>query len=241
MLNLYVQALLCPLYYIGFFNKRTLRLRERISEGNDIYSFICTSEKPFSWNAGQHGVFSFPDKYVEGKTWRAFSIASSPEEGVMRIATIIKENPSGFKKHLLALEQGESIVMRGPFGEFRTSPKMKHIIGIAGGIGITPFRAIIKSIASNTLRNTKLTLIYSALGAHTFRKEFDTALTHPNIEIIYTDTPGEVNAELKKLVTLHKNTAYYFISGSPEMIGALRSSLRSQGTTKIVSDSFKGY
>jgi ferredoxin-NADP reductase len=238
MLELIIRALLHPLDYIGFFRKRTLVLKERIDEGNNIYSFVFTSDTHFTWKAGQHGVFSFPHKKVSGKTWRAFSIASAPEEGVVRITTIIKDEPSDFKRQLLALTPGETITLHGPFGEMYVRPHMKHIIGIAGGIGITPFRALIYALHEGSL-DTKLTLIYSAIGVHTYKTAFD-ALQHKNIRIIYTHTPQEVEHELSALTSQHKG-ATYFLSGSPGMITALRKALIRQGIKDIVNDTFKGY
>lgn len=240
MEHIFIRALLHPFDYIGFFNRRTLILQKTVSEGNDIYSFVFKPEKLFSWKAGQHGVFSIPHKKVTGKTWRAFSIASAPEEGVVRIATIIKSEPSDFKKTLLGLEVGDTVILHGPFGEMYVTPSVKHIVGIAGGIGITPFRALIQSIAGGAT-DTKLTLIYSAVGGHTYRNEFNALLPHPNIEIIYTSTPEEVNLALEKQTTHFGNGAHYFISGSPRMIEALRKTLVEKGIRTIVNDSFKGY
>ncbi len=240
MPSLLLRALLHPFDYIGVFNKRTLILIETISEGNDIYSFIFKPEKPFSWKAGQHGIFTIPHRRISGKTWRAFSIASAPEEGVVRIATIIKSEPSDFKKTLLGLKVGETVTLHGPFGEMYVKRTMKQIVGVAGGIGITPFRALIMAIASGTI-DTKLTLIYSAVGGHIFKNEFDTALAHPNIQIIYTNTPEEVNDVLSSQVALHQNSAHYFISGSPRMIEAIKKTLEEKGVRNIVNDSFTGY
>jgi ferredoxin-NADP reductase len=239
MLELITRALLHPLDYIGFFRKRTLVLKEHIDEGNNIYSFVFTSDTPFTWKAGQHGVFSFPHKKVSGKTWRAFSIASAPYEKVVRIATVIKDEPSDFKRQLLALTPGETITLHGPFGEMYVRPHMKHIVGIAGGIGITPFRALIHALHEGSL-DTKLTLIYSAVGSHIYKSKFDEILPHKNIRIIYTHTPQEVEHELSALTSQYKD-ATYFLSGSPGMITALRKALIRQSIKDIVNDTFKGY
>jgi ferredoxin-NADP reductase len=241
MFDFIIRAFRHPIDYSSMFNKRILILQEIIRESADIYSFIFKPIIPCTWKTGQHSVFYFPHTKIIGKTWRAFSIASAPEEGVIRIATIIKENPSDFKKHLLSLEQGDTLIMNGPFGEFHTSEKITQIVGIAGGIGITPFRALIKSIASGAIANTKVTLIYSAVGAHTFKNEFDQFAQNPTIEIIYTSTPEEVNQALDAQVALHQDSATYFVSGSPGMIGAIRTSLKTKDIKKIVSDPFKGY
>jgi ferredoxin-NADP reductase len=241
MFDFIIRALLHPFDYGALFQKHILVLQEIKRESDDIYSFAFKPEFLCTWKAGQHGVFSFPHTKITGKTWRAFSVASSPEEGVIRIATIIKENPSDFKKHLLALEQGDTLIMNGPFGEFHTNKGIKQIVGIAGGIGITPFRALIQSIASGTIPNTNITLIYSAVGAHTFKKEFEQWAHNEAIEIIYTTTPEEVNTALDSQIALHKNSATYFVSGSPGMISAIRTLLKTKGIRKIVSDPFKGY
>jgi len=241
MSNVFLRALLHPMQYKGVFKKRTLILREIICESETIYSFIFTMPEPFVWNAGEHGILTFPSTHIIGKKWRAFSIASSSDENALRISTIITENPSDFKKHLLLLEQGSKMALHGPFGEFTLSKKTRRIVGIAGGIGITAFRALITDIISGKIQNTTLTLIYSAIGSYTFKEEFDLLLPHPSVEIIYTRTPEEVNKELNTQVTQHKNSAHYFISGSPRMIEALRTSLQSKGITQIINDSFKGY
>jgi NAD(P)H-flavin reductase len=222
------------------FYTHELTLTETTEVSPNIFTFVFIPKKTLHWKAGQHAVFSFPGTPIEGRGWRAFSIASSPEENEIRIATIIKGEPSAFKKVLRALQPGEKITMHGPFGEMYIKPSMKHIVGIAGGIGITPFRALIKSIAAGKAQDTTLTLIYSAQGDYTFKEEFD-ALTSPHIHIIYTRTPEEVNTALTSLVSEYKNSASYFVSGSPGMIGTLRKTLQEKGVKDIVNDSFKGY
>lgn len=241
MWDVILRALRDPLDYILVLNRRTLILQEIIQESEEIFSFIFKPKKPCVWKAGQHGIFFFTDKKIQGKWWRAFSIASSSHEGVIRISTIIKSEPSNFKKNLKAMKPGEELIMHGPFGEFHTSNKISRIIGIAGGIGITPFRALIKDISLGVITDTKLTLIYSAIGTYTFKQELDTTLTHPAVSIIYTSTPEEVNSALSLQIDEHGNSASYFISGSPGMIGALRKTLKQQGIRHIVNDSFKGY
>lgn len=240
MLDVIIRALRDPLDYIPVLNRRTLVLQEVIQESDEIYSFIFKPKKPFTWKAGQHGIFTLPHTRIEGKFWRAFSIASSSQELAVRISTIIKEEPSDFKKHLKALRKGDEITMHGPFGEFHTSDKISRIVGIAGGIGITPFRALLKDIASGVITHTELTLIYSA-EVYTYKEELDQLAKHPSITIIYTATPEEVNAELDAQIEKLGNCASYFISGSPGMVMALRKKMKNAGIKHIVNDSFKGY
>jgi ferredoxin-NADP reductase len=241
MWDVIFRALKHPFDYLPVLNRRTLVLQETIQESEEVYSFMWKPVRPLQWKAGQHGIFYFPATKIEGKFWRAFSIASSSHEGVVRISTIIKGEPSSFKKNLLSLKPGAKILMHGPFGEFHVTPRVTRMVGIAGGIGITPFRALIKDISLGVIADTSLTLIYSSLGTYTFRDELEILAKHPSITIIYTTTPEEVNAALDGLVTEHGNSASYFVSGSPGMIGAIRKSLKMKGIRHIINDSFKGY
>lgn len=241
MWDVITRALRHPFDYAPIINRQTLQLQQRIQESEDIYSFIFTPSRPLRWKAGQHGIFYFPGTLFAKRFWRAFSIASSSQEGVVRISTIIKPEHSDFKQRLLSMQIGETIFMQGPFGEFHTSNRISRIVGIAGGIGITPFRALIKDIASGIIPETHLTLIYSAIDSYTYKDEIDALAQHPSIEIIYTHTPDEVNKALDAQIQLNGNSASYFISGSPGMIGALRKACKEKGVRRIVNDPFRGY
>jgi ferredoxin-NADP reductase len=240
MLDVIIRALRDPLDYLPVIHRRTLLLQEIKQESEEIYSFIFKPKKPFTWKAGQHGIFMFTKTKIEGKFWRAFSIASSSQELQVRISTIIKDEPSDFKKKLRAMQIGDEFIMHGPFGEFHTSNKISRIIGIAGGIGITPFRALLKDIASGVITHTSITLIYSA-ATYTFKDELEQLEKHPCITIMYTTTPEEVNAALEAQIEKVGNSASYFISGSPGMIVAIRKKCKASGIKHIVNDSFKGY
>lgn len=242
MLNVISRVCQHPMAYSGICRTVDLQLKSRIQESDNIYSFIFTTDQLPSWKAGQHSIFTLPEHNVTGKSYRPFSVASAPHEGVIRIGTIISDEPSSFKQNLLSLQEGQMVRMHGPYGEFYIRSKMKQIIGIAGGIGITPFRSIVADLSQHK-SETPLTLIYSAQpGLHTYKDELDEwTKDRPNLNIIYTNTSDEVNAELDKLVTEHKNNAHYFISGSPGMITAIKKNLSSKGVKNIVNDPFKGY
>lgn len=244
MLDVLLRALRHPISYGKIYRVTNLTLKEKVHEMGDIYSFIFTAEHLPHWRAGQHAIFTIPDKPVEGKAWRAFSVASAPHENEIRIGTIVSAEPSSFKQHLSSLEPGDKVRMFGPFGELYVQNKIRQVIGVVGGIGITPFRSIISDLSLHR-KDIKLTLIYSARASqHTYRGPLEKwCAQNSNIEIIYIATPEEVNAELEKQVATHKNNADYLLSGSPKMIEALRNKLNELGITKnhVLNDPFKGY
>ena len=244
MYNLILRFIRHPLDYSHILKITSLTLLEKIDEGNNVYSFIFTAPKLPNWQAGQHAIFTFPNHKIEGKSWRAFSIASAPHESVIRISTIISDTPSDFKMKLQQLQIGENIRMFGPFGEMYIRPKIKKVVAIAGGIGITPFRSIICDLAKKQ-SNLSFTLIYSARERnYAFYQNLEQwCVDNPNIKIIYTETSEEVNQELEKQILQHKNNAHYLLSGSPGMIEALCNKIRSLHVkaSRILNDPFKGY
>lgn len=232
-----------PIDYSQVWRTTDLAFKEKRLENDNVYSFIFTADRLPRWHAGQHAIFTLPGKKIAGKIWRPFSVASAPEENAIRIGTIIPPEPSSFKQQLMSLAAGEKIRMHGPFGEMYLRPEIKKAVAIAGGIGVTPFRSIIASLAHGR-NNLPFHFIYSASGAHTYRDELETwAASLPNLHMTYTATPEEVNAELEKQIAIHGNSAHYLISGAPGMIRAIRETLSNHGIKKnhILNDPFKGY
>lgn len=244
MSHVFLRALQHPIDYSGYFRKNVLTFSEHFVETSGLHTFIFTAPKLPHWKAGQHGIFTLTDPTSGKKERRIFSIASAYHEGVIRIGTDISEHPSSFKQQLLALKTGATIEMRGPFGEFHVRKNQKRIIGIAGGVGITPFRALLHEMTF-TACTTPLTLIYGAPPTkHTYFSEFeDLKNKNSHLSLICINTPEEVNAHLMQCIQTYKNNATYFISGSPRMIDALKHTCQSNGihTWNIVNDPFKGY
>jgi ferredoxin-NADP reductase len=231
-----------PLDYFGIVTLHKLILLRVEQKSEKIFSFVFSIPEGLTWKAGQHGVFWFIGGGIKGNNWRAFSIASTPEENELRIATIISDTPSDFKRKLKTLVPGDSIEMQGPFGEFHLHDDMKEVIGIAGGIGITPFRALLKSVVRGDKPAIHITLIYSAAqGLYTFKKELDQYAESSQIDIVYTETPEEVNQALDEQVVACGKDAAFFISGSPGMVNALRKSCFDKGAVRVISDPFNGY
>jgi ferredoxin-NADP reductase len=241
MINLAVRALTHPRDYLPILRKHTLTFIEQRPAGDSYHSFIFKPEQPLTWQAGQHGILSVPTS-KQDKGWRPFSVASAPQEGVIQIGTLLPEPHSEFKEVLLNLTPGSTVTFRGPYGEFHASEKPQQIVGIAGGIGITPFRSIAHAIAHNQLTHTRLHLIYATKDSYPYRNELDTWATQSDqLCISYTRTPEETQAAISNQWNIYGNTADYFISGSPGMITGVKQHCSRLGVRNIVNDPFKGY
>jgi len=244
MLDLLLRFLQHPLDYLPILQTTNLSFIDFIKEDTDYYSFNFRANNLPNWKAGQHAIFTMPQQKITGQTWRVFSVASASYEDMIKIGTIIPEPHSDFKDHLLHLKSGVQIKMHGPFGEMYVRPYMKNIVAIAGGIGITPFRSIMADLTQKK-SDTKFTLIFAASeNKYIYKSELETwKQINPNLDIIYTDLPTETNAALDKILSTDNSDKYFFISGSPGMIVAMRRELRSRriATSQIFNDSFNGY
>ena len=98
------------------------------------------------FNPGQFAFFSFQSEKVSEES-HPFSIASSILEDNIRITI---KNLGDYTAELVNLKVGDGVLIDGPYGYF-SYKKVKNInqIWIAGGIGITPFLSMARSLERN--------------------------------------------------------------------------------------------
>ena len=217
------------------FQKHRLIFEGKRKETGNIMSFVFRPEKPLNWKPGQHGILSFGRARLEGGSWRGFSIASAPYEGVVMISTRIPERPSAYKQALMNLEPGDAITMRGPFGPFYIDDPSRPVVFIAGGIGITPYRSMILSLLKNNRKGTgTIRLLYADdKKEYAYTDELGTAVaTEGFVEINYMGSREELSDEIAKAVNEYGNSASYFISGPGSMIKAVKHKLKDYGIGK---------
>ena len=120
---------------------------------------------------------------------------------------------------------------------------------IAGGIGITPFRSMIKYAFDQKLK-TPITLIYSNSDENfPFKKELDQWQNDlPNLTIHYLNTTETGRLGKEKLTSLINSTFYilhstFYLAGPPKMVDDFEKMLLDLGVdeTNIRYDRFDGY
>jgi ferredoxin-NADP reductase len=76
---------------------------------------------------------------------RYFTIASAPTEDDVRLGVKFNPEPSAFKEALSTMKPGDTIFASGLAGDF-VMPRDPHrrLAFLAGGIGITPFRSMLR-------------------------------------------------------------------------------------------------
>jgi len=207
--------------------------------GDDYYIFDFKIPKGITFKEGQYGVFVHVDKEIEGRKVRAFSIASSNNEDVFKIATKIIENPSDFKIKMRELKIGDTMTFNGPMGSFILKEDF-HSVFIAGGIGITPIRGILKQIEELSY-NKESVLIYSEpRNVYPFKEEFDNMYF---LDKHYKNNVENTQEAIVLALDKYANKAYYYIAGSPRFVGGIKEQLMNNGIGEknIKFDRFSGY
>ncbi|MEK7112770.1 MAG: FAD-dependent oxidoreductase [Patescibacteria group bacterium] len=238
-----------------------LKLVENKKEAKETKSFFWESEKPVKYLPGQYFYFTLPSlKYPDPRgATRHFTLSSSPTEGnLLRNTTRIRPD-SGYKKTLDELEIGATIEGEGPNGEFilDENEKGSHIF-LAGGIGITPFRSMIKYAVDKNL-NTQIHLIYSNSIPEeiTFGGELENwAKSWPNLKLdmaitkpeessqpSWSGLTGRIDEKLIQKLVSDFNDKVFWVCGPPLMVDAMEQSLGKLGLSagKLRSEKFTGY
>lgn len=228
--------------FTGILKKNTVTIHSIENVFDDIYVIELNFPNKLTWVAGEHGVFTLPDRKVSGKPFRPFSVASIPEEGKMIIATGANEPTSSFKQELFDLSVGDRVTVRGPFGWFKVKDQTSPIVLISTGIGITPMRALIKQLENDQSR--PIILVYASNTHYLFKDFFDeVAHKNKNFTPIYTSHKEDTIKGYTDLAKTLENDAYYFVAGKSGTIKSTKDELKSAGIkrSRIVTDPYYGY
>ena len=147
--------------------------------------------KPLPYfRAGQYISLKLP---MEGsQVTRSYSICSSPKEALEgSYAITVRSNPGGFVADRLLQEkkQGDKVIASAPQGFFYYEDlrDAKHVIGLAGGSGITPFLSMARALTDG-IEDFTLTLLYGSRTEEEilFRGELDEiARVCPKVNVIH--------------------------------------------------------
>jgi predicted ferric reductase len=138
--------------------RHRLRVRSIVEEAQGVVSIYihgrALEELPV--RAGQFFRFRF---LAPGLRWQVhpFSLSAAPNGEYLRIT--VKE-VGGFTRSLRHLTPGTRVLVDGPYGVFTAVRRRRpRSLLIAGGIGVTPLRALIEEMPQ---RKQSLTLLYRA-------------------------------------------------------------------------------
>ncbi len=217
--------------------KLFLTLKEKIKIAPNIYDFIFSSNKKINFEPGQYMEWTLPQADPDSRGNRRYlTLASSPTEADIRIGVKYYDSPSSFKQQLL--KSGGTIVASQLAGDFvLPKDKKEKLVLVAGGIGVTPYRSMIKYLKdTNELRD--IILIYINRSADEI--VYKDVLEYVKTMYINTSETGHLSSEkIINDIPDYLNRTWY-ISGPHAMVNAIEKMLNEMKVKKIKTDFFPG-
>ncbi|MEY2398639.1 MAG: hypothetical protein QOJ00_1813, partial [Actinomycetota bacterium] len=216
-----------------WFNARhQLRVEAVRGEANGVTSIYITGRRleEIKAEAGQFFLWRF----LVGTGWakaHPYSLSAAPNGRFLRITVKDLGDDSARLQHLKA---GVRVFAEGPYGTFTAQRRTQRRVAlIAGGIGITPLRALMETLPAAP---GDVTLLYRAAtdGDAAFRRELDQLAKRRGFELrmfVGTDIGDDQTDQLgvpalrRHLPDIAKRDV--FVCGPPAMLTALRRRLRS--------------
>lgn len=218
---------------------------QRVEPVNDT----CVSiffERPigFEYEPGDWVDLNFPDGNPNGGI--TYSLSSSPTEDILSIT--FKLGISPFKRRLQSLVSDDEMYI-SQYGNdygFHLKENRSSVL-IAGGIGIAPFRSMLKEMNDTDNKNNVQLLYLNKAPSVIFATEINLWRKRlSNIEVQYIDTNQLSRKKREKMLSglIDKNAHHYFIAGPEGMVEATEHFLIDDmgiNPKDIRIDSFGGY
>lgn len=224
---------------------------ETKQETHDIKSIKLGLKEKIDYKPGQYFIVELNIDDLENT--RSLSIASSPTEDFLLFSTKISQ--SAFKQKFNELEVGETVKLQGPMGVFVLKEDVKEIMLLGGGIGITPFRNMIKYAGDKKL-SIKLTLLYSnKTPVDIVYKDEWNVFEEENLNLTVVNTvtdyqgadwngrKGRINEAMIREFCNDINNTIFYICGPPGMVDGLSNLLKTMNvpSQNIKIEKFVGY
>lgn len=229
--------------------------KREVAEGTLFVVFDLLGEE-VDFVPGQYFWVELPDRGFSDDRGlrRHFSVCTSPtDRGVLGHATRLRD--SAFKQTLAALEVGDEVGVEQPKGDFHLPEETDRPYAfVAGGIGITVFRCMLRYIADLGLPH-RVTLVYSnrdraAAAFLDELEELERRCSGLRLVLTMTDDPeweGETRlvdeAMLRDVLGEEFEETTFLVAGPPGMVDGVVETLESAGLPgdQIRPDRFSGY
>jgi len=238
-----------------------LPLSDRREVAERTLEFRFVKPRGMTFKAGQFMDLTLidpPETDAEGNT-RGFSINSAPHEPDLIFTTRLRD--TAFKRVLRSMPLGTGMRIEGPFGNFTLhNNKDRPAVLLAGGIGITPFRSIVRRAAHEKMRH-RIVLFYVNRRPEDapyldelsrFEREnpsFTFVPTMTRLRDSHASWTGETGHLDGSMILRYlrlsdpQATAIYYVAGPPRMVAGLHEMLNTIGIDDddIRMEDFAGY
>jgi ferredoxin-NADP reductase len=233
--------------------RATVAEKREVAKGTLLVLF-AVEDYP-DYRPGSYFWVELPDRGHEDEKGlrRHISLVTSPtDQGVVGLATRLREK--AFKQTLAELELGDEVQVEEPKGSFLLPEDTEvEYVFVAGGIGITVFRSMLRYIGATGLPY-RITLVYSNRDRESAAfldeiEELESRIDGLRVILTMTDDDGwegerrRLDADVIAELVGGLDGKQFLVAGPPEMAQAVADALLGAGLPedRVVVDKFSGY
>ncbi len=245
-------------YSVSLRRRLTLVLKSKQEIATGTYEFIFDPGCTVAFKAGQYLEWTLPHAKPDDRgNRRYFTVASSPTERNLHLGVRYGDTCSSFKRALMNLEPGGHLTAGQLAGDFTLpADTTLPLVFIAGGIGITPFRSMIKYLLDKKesrdiilfyTNRTAADIAYNDLfaeGARVLKLKTVYILTERGaVPGDWSGETGFITADMIKKHVPNFSSRQFYLSGPNGMVDSYAQLLKTMGVNRrqIHSDYFPGF
>ena len=218
-----------PFFQLG---RHRLRVEDVREESADVMSVLMSGRHLDELRA-QPGQF-FRWRFLTRETWRSaypFSLSAPPTRNRLRITVWARGDGT---RRLFDIPRGTLVFAEGPYGAI-TSRRVRRprVLLIAGGVGITPMRALFEAI---DLPGKDVTLVYRASNEQNLvlKHELDEIAERSGARVVYlvgpsSDSRNDMSAHALNRIVGDLSDHDVYLCASPGLAARVRGSLMDRG------------
>ena len=232
-----------------------IKEKQEVAKGTLLVTFDLLGEE-VDFTPGQYFFVTLPDAgHQDDKGLRRhITVATSPNErGTLGFATRLRD--SAFKQTLRELSVGTEVEVEPPKGKFSLpEDSSRPLVFVAGGIGITVFRSMLRYIHEERLPY-RVTLIHSNRDRESTAflgelRELEHTLPDFRLILTMTQDPGwggesrKVDGEfVNDYLDDDLNGYTFLVAGPPAMAEGVQSALGDAGVREenVIAERYSGY
>ena len=237
--------------------KVVLKLKRKGRISSDMMNFVFKPSHRLAFEPGQYMELTLAHAKPDSRgNRRFFTIASSPTEDDLHLGVRFYANSSSFKKALYRID-GRSKMIAGQIAGDFTLPKdpKQKLVFLAGGIGITPFRSMLKYLI-DMHEHRDIVLLYAnrTTDEIAYKDILSEAQTKLGIKVFYTLTNtqfiprnwrglvGRIDERMIQQAVPDYQERTFYLSGPLDMVRAYEHILKNMGVKRdqIKTDFFPG-
>jgi ferredoxin-NADP reductase len=233
--------------------RATVAEKRQVAKGT-VFVLFAVDDYP-DYRPGSYFWVELPERGHDDEKGlrRHISLATSPtERGVVGLATRLRD--SAFKRTLTELEVGDEVQVEEPKGSFLLPEDIGvTYVFVAGGIGITVFRSMLRYVADESLPY-RITLVYSNRDRESAAfldelEELEQSVEGLRVVLTMTDDDGwegetrRIDAELLREHVGELQNKQFLVAGPPAMTEAVVDALHAAGVPedRVLAGKFSGY